>query len=134
MKKIIVSDYDERRLRRLLDQPVPSADFPNAQRLAHELNRARILPREDMPDDVVALGSTAELELLDDGDVHTFTLALPHEANIGEGRISVLAPIGTGMLGFRVGDIFRWPVPRGSVRVRIRRLIENTNPRMAVAS
>jgi regulator of nucleoside diphosphate kinase len=125
MKKIIVSDYDERRLRRLLEQPAATVDFPNLQRLARELNRARVVPREAMPDDVVALGSTVELAFLDEGDVDTLTLALPHEANIGEGRISVLAPLGTGMLGFRVGDIFRWPVPAGTTRVQIRRKLTN---------
>jgi regulator of nucleoside diphosphate kinase len=133
MKKIIVSDYDERRLRRLLEQPVIAADSPNVQRLVQELDRADIIPVEEMPEDVVALGSTVELELLDDGDVSTFTLALPHEADISAGRISVLAPIGTGMLGFRVGDVFRWPVPGGSARLRIRRLVENANSGMAVA-
>ena len=132
MKKIIISDYDERRLRQLLEQPATAADSPNVQRLAQELDRADIVPVKEMPEDVVALGSTVELELLDDGDFSTFTLALPHEADISAGRISVLAPIGTGMLGFRVGDVFRWPVPGGSARVRIRRLVEKANSRMAV--
>src|SRR5687767_990665 len=127
MNTIIVSDSDERRLRRLLEQPAAPADVDNHQGLAQELNRARILPRDEMPEDVVALGSTVELEFLDDGDIQTFTLTLPHEANIANGRISVLAPIGTGMLGFRVGDVFRWPVPGGAVRVRIRRLVANSN-------
>lgn len=134
MKKIIVSDYDERRLRRLLDQPAAPADYPNLQRLAHELNRARILPLEEMPEDVVALGSTVQVEMLDDGDIDTFTLVLPHEADIAKGRISVLAPIGTGMLGFSVGDVFRWPVPSGSVRVRIQRIVEHTHSKLMVMS
>ena len=49
MKKIIVSDYDERRLRRLLEQPATAADSPNVQRLVQELDRADILPVEEMP-------------------------------------------------------------------------------------
>jgi regulator of nucleoside diphosphate kinase len=134
MNTIIVSNYDERRLRRLLDQPAARADVENRQRLGQELNRARIIAREEMPADVVAVGSTVELEFLDDGEIQTFTLALPHEANISQGRISVLAPIGTGMLGFRVGDVFRWPVPGGTVRVRIRRLLENANPQLMEVS
>jgi regulator of nucleoside diphosphate kinase len=134
MNTIIVSNYDERRLRRLLDEPAARADVENRQRLGQELNRARILAREEMPADVVAVGSTVELEFLDDGEIQTFTLTLPHEANISQGRISVLAPIGTGMLGFRVGDVFRWPVPGGAVRVRIRRLLEHGNSKLMEVS
>lgn len=134
MKKIIVSDYDERRLRRLLEQPAALIDLPNVERLGRELNRARILSRGEMPDDVVALGSTVELEFLDDGDTATFTLALPHEADVSEGRISVLAPLGTGVLGFRVGDTFDWPVPGGTARVRIRRMLETPDRKALVTA
>lgn len=124
-KKIIISSRDERRIRSLLDarRSANAAEAENLQRLAGELDRARILPTEEMPSDVVALGSTVELEDLDDSEISTYTLVLPHEADASQGRISVLAPLGTGMLGFRAGDEFKWPVPTGTIQVRIRRLI-----------
>ncbi|HEU5122533.1 MAG TPA: nucleoside diphosphate kinase regulator [Verrucomicrobiae bacterium] len=124
-QKIIISDRDERRIRSLLDtrRSANAAEAENLQRLAGELDRARILPPEEMPSDVVALGSTVELEDLEDNEISTYTLVLPHEADASQGRISVLAPLGTGMLGFREGDEFKWPVPTGTIKVRIRRLI-----------
>ncbi len=48
-----------------------------------------------------------------------FTLVLPAEADIGEGRISVLAPIGTGMLGYRMENEFKWPAPSGVRRLKV---------------
>jgi regulator of nucleoside diphosphate kinase len=124
-QKIIISNRDERRIRSLLDtrRSANAAEAENLQRLAGELDRARILPTEEMPADVVALGSTVELEDLDDQEISTYTLVLPHEADASQGRVSVLAPLGTGMLGFRAGDEFKWPVPTGTIKVRIRRLI-----------
>jgi regulator of nucleoside diphosphate kinase len=127
-KKIIISDRDERTLRELLAkrQSFFAAEAMNLQRLTGELDRARIVPLEKLPADVVTLGSTVELEDVGDGEILTYTLTLPHEANVNEGRISILAPLGTGMLGYRVDDEFEWPVPTGKIRVRIRKLIAQT--------
>ena len=43
----------------------------------------------------------------------------PNEANIEQGKISVLAPLGTAMLGYRVGDEFEWIVPYGRRRLKV---------------
>lgn len=120
---IFVSDRDERRLRRLLETHRPSgeADRENHDRLAAELDRARIVPENELAPDIVALGSVVEVEDLDDGEILTCTLVLPPEADASLGRVSILAPLGTGMLGCRAGDTFKWPVPGGVLRARIRR-------------
>jgi regulator of nucleoside diphosphate kinase len=124
-RKIIISDRDERQLRNLITNQAQAnaADLVNLKHLTGELDRARILPADKMPADVVGLGSTVELEDLGDGEILTYTLTLPGDADASEGRISVLAPLGTGMLGYRVGDEFKWPVPTGTIRVRIRKMI-----------
>ncbi|HHY86488.1 MAG TPA: nucleoside diphosphate kinase regulator [Verrucomicrobia bacterium] len=118
---IIISDTDARRLRDLLEKAPRNGADELLNRLAGELDRAHIVPQAELPEDVVALGSTVELEDLEDGEVMTYTLTLPGEADASAGRISVLAPLGTGMLGYRVGDEFEWPVPTGTVKMRIRR-------------
>ena len=56
-------------------------------------------------------------------EVDTYTLVYPEDANIAEGKLSVLAPIGTAILGYRVGDVVRWQVPSGMTRVRIEELV-----------
>ena len=53
----------------------------------------------------------------------TFTLVYPDEANIAEGRLSILAPLGTAILGYRVGDSIRWKIPSGEGRWRVEEIV-----------
>jgi regulator of nucleoside diphosphate kinase len=87
--------------------------------LRAELKRAVIVDPKDVPDDVITMNSRADLLDLENGETVTFTLVFPAEANIDEGKISVLAPIGAGMLGYRVGDEFEWTVPAGLRKMRV---------------
>lgn len=73
----------------------------------------------DISPDVVTLGSIVHLFELDTGEHWKFTLSFPTDANIDEGRISVLAPLGTAILGQRVGDLVDWPVPSGTIQTQI---------------
>lgn len=120
---IIVSDRDASRLRQLV-QAGESANVENINRLKTELDRARIVPAAELPAHVIAMNSTVELEDLEDGEIMTYTLVYPEQADAAAGKVSVLAPLGMAMLGFKVGDEFEWPVPAGTLRVRVRRLIE----------
>lgn len=116
---ILVSDRDAQTLRQLLQLP-PSArgvDKENFQRLSQELARARVVPAAELPPDVVALDSTVLCRNLATGESQEFTLVLPGEADPSEGRLSILAPIGTALLGFREGDEIEWPIPSGTVRM-----------------
>jgi regulator of nucleoside diphosphate kinase len=53
----------------------------------------------------------------------TYTLVFPRDANVDEGRISILAPLGTAILGYRVGEEFEWDVPSGKRRLRIAKVL-----------
>src|SRR5688572_8241867 len=129
---ITISERDALRLRQLVQTSDPS-NAENIQRLKAELERARIVPREDLPADVIAMNSTVELEDLEDGEILTYTLVLPENADIETGKISILAPLGMAMLGFKVGDEIEWPVPAGTLHVRVRRLLESkTEPALLV--
>ena len=81
--------------------------------LEEELRRAVIVEPKEIPGDVITMNSRAEMRDLESGEIVAFTLVFPSEANIDEEKISVLAPIGAGMLGYRVGDEFEWNVPDG---------------------
>lgn len=87
--------------------------------LRGELERAEIVAPEEVPSDVITMNSRAELVDLDSHERMEFTLVFPREADIEEGRISVLAPLGTAMLGHHVGDEFEWVVPYGRRRLRV---------------
>lgn len=120
---ITISERDAARLRQLVQACAPS-NPEHIQRLKAELDRARIVPGPELPANVIAMNSTVELEDLEDGEILTYTLVFPENADIAAGKISILAPLGMAMLGFKVGDEFEWPVPAGTLRVRVRRLIE----------
>jgi len=87
--------------------------------LRSEVERAQVLPSDRIPPDVITLNSTAQLLDLETGEIMDFTLVLPKDAKIEDGKISVLAPLGTAMLGYRVGDEFEWPIPYGLRRLKI---------------
>jgi regulator of nucleoside diphosphate kinase len=87
--------------------------------LLEELHRAIIVDPKNVPGDVITMNSRAEMRDLESGETVAFTLVFPSEANIDEEKISVLAPIGAGMLGYRVGDEFQWNVPGGLRRMKV---------------
>ena len=90
--------------------------------LESELKRAQIVAADDLPPDVITMNSRAELLDLESGERIKFTLVLPADVNINDGKISVLAPLGTAMLGYRVGDEFEWHVPYGLRRLKVIKL------------
>jgi len=123
---IYITEDDARRLRPLVRATTlpKGPDAENLKRLESELERAHVVPESDLPANVIAMNSTVELEDLTDGERFTYTLVYPEHADVDQGRISILAPLGTAMLGYRVGDTFEWPVPGGTIRVRVLRLRE----------
>jgi regulator of nucleoside diphosphate kinase len=60
---------------------------------------------------------------MDSGEEVIYTLTYPAEADLAEGRISVLAPVGTAILGYSVGDVVEWTVPCGIVRYKIEKIL-----------
>lgn len=96
----------------------------NLDVLEEELDRALVMDAgRRMPSDVVTLDSRVLVWDLDSGEERLFTLVLPSKANVDEGRISVLAPLGMAVLGYRTGDEIEWDVPGGRRRLMVRRVI-----------
>ena len=96
----------------------------NLDVLEGELDRALVMDAgRRMPSDVVTLDSRVLVWDLDSGEERLFTLVLPSKANVDEGRISVLAPLGMAVLGYRTGDEIEWDVPGGRRRLMVRRVI-----------
>ncbi|HJT81413.1 MAG TPA: nucleoside diphosphate kinase regulator [Chthoniobacterales bacterium] len=120
-KSIYVTSHDKERLQDLLAEAAVSdpRQQGDLKSLAEELGRAVIVDPNEVPGDVITMNSRADLIDLDSGETVTFTLVFPPEANVEEEKISVLAPIGAGMLGYRVGDQFEWNVPQGIRRMKV---------------
>jgi regulator of nucleoside diphosphate kinase len=121
---IRMSDADHRMLSDLLDRLAPDRRA-QTNGLDEELDRAEILSDEAMPKDVVTLYSTVVYEDLDTGRVMMVQVTLPEDADLEQGRVSVLAPVGAALLGLGVGDAISWPLPDGRMgRLRVKQLIQ----------
>ena len=116
-RDIWVTDFDLERLRRLLEgtRLWSSRDREHLERLDEELGRAHVVSTTDMPPEVVTMNTRLRLRDLDSGKDMVFTLVFPSDADVEQGKVSVLAPLGTAVLGFRRGDAFEWRMP-GRVR------------------
>lgn len=124
-RKLIISNDDHDQLNILLCSRLALAfgDRVHLQSLRDELNIAKLVPSEDVPPDVVTMNSTVRIRDVHSHEIDTYTLVYPQDADIAEGKLSILAPIGTAILGYRVGDLVQWQVPSGQVRFRIEELV-----------
>jgi regulator of nucleoside diphosphate kinase len=120
-RSIYITEADMRRLRPLVDSMKNSRD--DLRGLQAELGHAQLVMPEEVPHDVITMNSQAKLRDLESGEELVYTLVFPQQANIDQGKISVVAPVGTAMLGHRVGDEFEWEVPGGSVRLRVEQVL-----------
>ncbi len=102
------SDYD------LIKKYVVPAERPSDEMsLANELARATIVKNEEVPENTVRIGSVVRIRDVGNGNENTFTIVSPEQANIKAQKISVLTPIGSALIGFRVGDRVEWKLPAG---------------------
>ncbi len=124
-RDIYITDLDLKRLSELLEAAWRFNQYGLADlaELAAELARAQVVPSAQVPAEVITMNSTVCLEDLETGEEMTFTLVFPNEADIDQNKISVLAPIGTAMLGYRVGDTLEWPVPGGISRLQVKQIL-----------
>ena len=93
------------------------------RKLKEEMGRAIIVEPKNVPPDVITMNSTASLVDTETGEEMNYTLVFPHDADLSQGKLSVLAPIGTAMLGYAVGDTFEWETPGGKRVIKVEKVI-----------
>jgi regulator of nucleoside diphosphate kinase len=113
---IIVSDVDVYRLRGLLGA--------GSEELHAELEQAIVMPVGEIPRGVVTMGSKLQVRDLRTGRVEGFELVYPREADPAAHRVSVLAPLGTALLGNSEGETVEWRTPGGTRSLRIERVMQ----------
>lgn len=117
--EIIVSELDLERLERLLEK----TDFPGKRDLEAELERAVVVKPQEMPADVVSMNSVVRFREQPGDAEFLLTLVYPKDAG-QDGTISILAPVGSALLGLKTGAEIEWPSPMGkTLRVRIEEII-----------
>lgn len=107
--QLILSQNDFEKLFLLIN----ASDSELAELLGEELGRAKIVADGELPSDVVSMNSKVTFKDLDTQAETTVTLVYPQDANLEEGKISILAPIGSALIGLRVGQDINWPLPSG---------------------
>jgi regulator of nucleoside diphosphate kinase len=94
-----------------------------AERLRLELGRGqRVAPRH-VPSGVVTMNSRVRIRDVGTDRPETYTLVFPHEADISRGRLSVLAPLGTAMLGAAIDDVIELDTPGGVRRIKVEKIL-----------
>lgn len=112
---ITVSSQDRDQLQALINSALLDSRVPagNLNALESELARATVCDQADIPPEVVTMNSTVQFSDMATDEEESYTLVYPRDADAVQGKISVFAPIGTALLGYRIGDVVDWQVPAG---------------------
>lgn len=116
---IYLSTRDHENLRVRLSAFTDPRSRRLTEKLRREVERATVLPAESVPPDVVQIGSKVSLLDLDTNEREEYTLTLPEHADASRGHLSVLAPLGTAIIGFAVKAEIAWEMPGGTRHLRI---------------
>jgi regulator of nucleoside diphosphate kinase len=124
-RSLVITETNMQRLRHLLESAKKflSRDRQYLNDLEEELDNAEVVPADQVPGDVVTMNSTVRVKDLDANQDLTYTLVFPRDANYNERKISVFAPIGTALLGYRRGDVIEWKVPAGRKRLKVEEIL-----------
>ena len=122
---IYITNNDMRRLRELIivAREFGKEDERYLQELENELNRGKVVKSQDIPPNVITMNSEVYLRDLNTKEEITYRLVFPEHADASQGWVSILAPIGTALLGYSVGDTIEWKVPAGIVKLKVEKIL-----------
>ncbi|CAH9057888.1 nucleoside diphosphate kinase regulator [Pseudoalteromonas sp. S3260] len=112
--EIIISSLDADRLYALMES-LPANSFAGEKELEAELGRANIVEPHEVPATVVTMNSTVNFVVESTGEEFTLTLVYPKNIDSSGNKISILAPVGSALLGLSQGDQIEWPKPGGGL-------------------
>lgn len=117
MSALILSQNDKFRLDAILNNV--GLNDKNAKQLFKELSKAEVIAHHDVPEDVIVMESYIEMIDLQTQKSRSVQLVYPDDADYESGKISILAPIGTALIGYRKGDEISWEMPGGKKNFKI---------------
>jgi len=123
---IYVTKTDSERLSNMIElarEHNDRANFRYVNDLERELTRAEVIPSAEIPPDVVTMRSQVRLKDLDTGVQTVYSIVFPSEANYDEGKISILAPLATALLGYKCGDVVEVKAPSRQRRLLISEIL-----------
>jgi len=120
-KVIYITDSDKKRLKQLIRdaRAFGSEHEIYLEKLEGELNRGKVVKSKGIPKDVITMNSKVRLKDLATREEMIYSLVFPDSADPNQNKISILAPIGTALLGYKVGDVIEWKVPAGLRKLKV---------------
>ena len=124
-KLIYITDNDMKRLKELI---MVAKEFGNKDKkylreLEDELDKGEVVNSRDIPDNIITMNSKVRLRDINTQKEMICWLVFPDDSNADQGKISILAPIGTALLGYKVGDIIEWKVPAGLTKLKVEEIL-----------
>jgi len=119
---IFITQRNLKRLRALI-KIYNGNDAPHLEHLEDELDDAKVVEPKDIPSDIVTMNSVVRIKDLDTDEEKTFALVLPDKAKMSENRLSIMAPIGAALIGYREGDEIEWKIPSGIKKFQIAEIL-----------
>lgn len=116
---IVLSSVDAERLEALIDR-LPDTEDNNFSALFEEIRRAEVVDPKSVPPDVVTMNSQVRVLIESTGLELSLTLVYPKDVDASGHTVSILAPVGSALLGLAVGDSMEWAGPTGqTIKVRV---------------
>ena len=117
--KIIVNRLDYDRIKKCIKdaKQFKSISKKESENLLQELESAEILEPEAIPSNVVTMNSVVKMSFVNTRKQIQFQIVYPNQANIRENKISILSPIATALIGYKVGDEIEWIIPAGLTKI-----------------
>jgi len=124
-KPIFITENDMNRLRGLMKSSRESlkTDEKYLHLLEVELNKAHLVKSTQISSDVITMHSEVHLRDMNTNEETTYRIVYPNQADADKGYVSILAPIGTALLGYSVGDVIEWNVPAGVAKWKVVKIV-----------
>jgi len=96
------------------------------RRLKKELESAKIVSIDEIPEDVIRMNSTVTVQM-PANVIRNFTIVMPEKSNLEKNKLSVLSPMGLALLGYAANDEILWQFPAGETKITILKVTQSYN-------
>jgi regulator of nucleoside diphosphate kinase len=120
-KDIYITQYDLERLLKVLRELPEKKHVTgfSVQELEDELNRGIVVSPKEVPENVITMNSRVLMRDVESGNDMTLWLVFPDKVDAVKNPVSILSPLGTAMIGYKVGDVFEWESPSGTKKIEV---------------
>ena len=125
-RKIYITSTDMQRLKEMIEKAKYSTTKEQLfylDALESELKNANVVESKEIPNHIITMNSVVRFVDLNESEEMVYSLVYPDDADILKNKLSILAPIGTAIIGYSVGDTIEWEVPGGKLRLLIKEIL-----------